>query len=116
MMKKIKLMAGYNYFPLWDMDEADNLEPEDVSISPTTVERLYSWAKGYDNIINWNEPQEAAFKNASEQEAFEQEGLKLWHQLQLELSPHYQVYYFSEKQHKLLEPTDIVLVGSPQGN
>ncbi|GFE70838.1 hypothetical protein [Chroococcus sp. FPU101] len=112
MQKKIKLMAEYNYFPLWDIDEADNLEPNDLPISSVTVERLYNWAKCYDSIIDWNKPQEAGFKNLGEKEAFEQEGLALWQQLQQELSPHYQVYYFSEKQHKLLKPTDVVFVGS----
>lgn len=116
MVQKIKLMAEYNYFPLWDMEEADNLEPEELPISSATIERLSNWAKCYDNIINWDKPKEAAFKNLIEKEAFEQEGLVLWQQLQEELAPYYKVFYFSEKQHQLLNPADNLLVGSTLDN
>lgn len=105
-------MAEYNYFPLWDMEEAENLEPEDLPISFVTVERLWNWAKRYDNNINWDDPKKATFKNLSEKEAFEQEGLILWQQLQKELAPPYQVFYFSERHHQLLNPADNLLVGN----
>ena len=35
-------------------------------------------------------------------------GLELWKKLQQELSPHHQVFYFSEKQDQVLSPFELL--------
>ncbi len=106
MVKKIKLMAEYNYSPLWDIEEVDNIELDQLPLSVETVERLLHWAKAYDQIMNWDDPASSGFASEQEREAFEREGIALWRQLQQELAPEYQVFYFSEKRRKLLKNAD----------
>ncbi|WP_254062910.1 hypothetical protein [Microcystis aeruginosa] len=43
---------------------------------------------------------------AVSQDNFEREWVNIWRQLQEELSPNYQIFYFSEKQQRLLTPED----------
>lgn len=107
MSKKIKLMAEYNYSPLWDMETADNIDLDELPLSRVVRQKLNDWAQIYDQIIDWNDPANSDFPNESARDAFEQQGLALWQQLQAELYPHYQISYFSEKQHQLLTPVDV---------
>lgn len=100
--RKIKLMAEYNSSPLWDMETADNLELEELPLSGAIRQRLNDWARVYDRLLNWDDPADSAFPDPAAREAFDREGTLIWQQLQAELSPDYQVFYFSEKHHRLL--------------
>jgi hypothetical protein len=104
MAKKIKLMAEYQYYPLWDLEEPDNLNPAELPLKKETVERLLQWAKTYDRVLNWDDPASSSFANEEDAKAFEAEGRSLWQQLQKELTPNYEVFYFSEERRQLLDP------------
>ena len=105
MSKKIKLMAEYHYYPLWDMEDPDNINPNELPLKQDTIKRLLNWSKAYDQILNIDDPAASDFANKEEAEAFEQEGISLWQQLQQQLGSDYEVFYFSEQQEKLLNPT-----------
>ncbi|NER26259.1 MAG: hypothetical protein F6J89_00965 [Symploca sp. SIO1C4] len=102
MSKKIKLMADYNYYPIWDMEEPDNINPHELPLQEETIKRLLNWSKAYDNILNLNDPSSSDFVDEMERQEFEKEGVKLWQKLQKELKPNYSVFYFSEQQGKIL--------------
>lgn len=40
MLRKIKLMPDYQCFPLWDMEEPDNLDPRDLPLNKDTIASL----------------------------------------------------------------------------
>jgi hypothetical protein len=104
MVKRIKLMADYNYSPLWDMDEPDNLDPAQLPLKAETIVQLKNWANHHNSIVNWDDPDASGFPNTQDAQAFEQEGYRLWQELQQQLKSDYQVFYFSEQQRQLLEP------------
>ena len=109
MYKRIKLMADYNYCPLWDLDDVGDIEPSELPLSPQTVARLLQWQKTYDGIMNWDDPATADFAGEEERVAFEREGISLWQQLQNELGDGYEVRYFSQLQGKVLSNMDELL-------
>ncbi len=105
MIKKIKLMADYHYYPLWDMEEPDNIDPNELPLQKETIKRLLIWSQVYDDILNLNDPSSSDFSSEMKEQEFEKEGVKLWKELQKELKSSYEVFYFSEQQGKILTPT-----------
>ena len=109
MIKKIKLMADYDCYPLWGIDEIGEIDPSELPLSEETIKRLTKWKGIYDDILNWDDPAASDFTSEAERLAFEREGISLWQQLQKELGYEYTVYYKSELQNKLLSNLDEVL-------
>lgn len=107
MTKKIKLMAEYNYFPLWDLETGDNLDEEDLSLSVEMIEKLNNWADIYNNIIDWDNPSKSGFKSEEEKHNFDNQAIILAIELQKELGKDYQVFLFRENlEHLLIEGLD----------
>ncbi len=102
MLKRIKLMPDYDCFPLWEMDDIGEINPNELPLSQETINRLMKWKKIYDKLLNVKDPASSDFVNEDERIAFEKEGIYLWKQLQKELENQYKVYYRSELQNKLL--------------
>lgn len=104
MKKTIKLMADYQCYPLW-WDEPElvgNIDPAKLPLSQETLDRLSNWTSAYDATLNQDYPPDSGFGSEEDAQAFEQEGISLWQQLQKELAPDYEVLYFSEQQRQLL--------------
>jgi hypothetical protein len=102
MLKKIKLMPDYQCFPLWNLEEVDNIDPKDLPIKKDLIDALYKWAETFDSILNWTDPSLSGFKSEQEAKDFETEGIRLWLLLREQLKPNYAVYYKSYKFHKLI--------------
>ena len=69
--------------------------------------------KVYDATLNQDYPPDSDFYSPEEAEAFDREGVNLWLQLQKELAPEYEVFYFSERLQKLFtHPSEIELLVS----
>jgi len=81
-VEKIKLMADYECYPLWwaSYDKAGDIDPK----------------------LNWEDPNSSGFPSLEAKAAFEAEGISLWKQLQKELAPNYEVFYFSETLRKVV--------------
>lgn len=64
-MKKMKLMADYQCFPLWRVNEGDfsdyNIDPDGLPISPGLKSSLLAWAEQFDAILNWDDPASSTF-------------------------------------------------------
>ncbi len=56
MSKKIKLMADYQCYPLWDMEEIGNIDPNKLPISIVLKRQLNTWAECYDDLLVTKEP------------------------------------------------------------
>jgi len=105
MSKKIKLMADYGCDPLWweEADEVGDIDPATLPLSDNTISRLHKWALVYDTTLNWVDPYESPdFPSVEALVGFEEEGISLWKQLQQELAPKYEVVYFSDRLHKVI--------------
>jgi hypothetical protein len=102
MMQRIKLMADFDCYPLWDMDDGGDIDPTDLPLSEATIERLLNWQNIYDGIIDWDDPASAGFASKQEEIAFEREGISLWQKVQKELGDDYQVFYKSQLQQRVL--------------
>lgn len=90
---KIKLWADYGSWPIWGVDEIDNIDPADLPLSSETIKRLNLWQDSYDQTLNQDYPPLSAFPNEKAEISFQQEGWELWQQLRKELTPDYEVFY-----------------------
>lgn len=111
MPKQMKMMTDYQSYPLWWAEEGDtgNIDPATLPISSETLARLDNWARLYDATLNLDDPLASGFSNNQEENAFEHEGIDLWLCLCIELSPEYEVFYYSYVRHKLLRSPDDLL-------
>ena len=116
MAKRIKLMAEYRAFPLWWNDEGKvkrNIQPHELTLSLETVSLLQKWQQRYESQMNWANPGESNFFAPTEVDIFEDEGVKLWLLLRQQLSPMYEVVYFSEKLQKTMTtPPELIRYSS----
>jgi hypothetical protein len=117
MKEIIKLNADYGSHPLWwdSPGKVGNIEPTALPLSQKILTRLLAWITIYESTLNWNDPASSGFPSEEAREAFEQEGISIWHQLRQELSPDYEVRYFSQKLRKVIShPRDLMAtVSSP---
>jgi hypothetical protein len=95
---RIKLWADYGSYPLWGVDEIDNIAPEELPLSQETIQRLNAWQDTYDRTLNQDYPPLSDFPNQQAEIDFNQEGISLWKQLLLELASDYEVFYQNEGQ------------------
>lgn len=51
MYKRIKLMAYFDCYPLWDMDDVGDIDPAELPLIEKTIARLLEWQKIYDGKI-----------------------------------------------------------------
>lgn len=98
MTSRIKLWADYGSYPLWGVDEIDNIAPEELPLTQETIQRLNAWQDAYDQTLNQEYPPLSNFPNQQADIDFQQEGISLWQQLRLELAPDYEVFYQNEGQ------------------
>ncbi len=110
MTKHITLMADYGGKMLWrrDPETVGPIDPERLALTSETVARLRQWAEVYDASLNWDDPASTPPWNAEKLDEFENEGVSLWLRLRQELSPEYEVKYFSERLRvELLDPSEL---------
>lgn len=96
-MRTIKLMADYDSYALWDEDNIDNLNPDELPISEELKKSIHKWEDHYDSTLNRENPADSGFTSDDELGAFEREGRDLWRRLREELGDGYVVKYFSQE-------------------
>ncbi len=104
-MQSIKLMPEYGQTVLWHHG-GDKVGPIDASQLPISEElrcSLKEWAFTYDDTFNQENPRDSGFSSPEQEAAFEEEGMRLWRQLQSELGSEWNVVYFSNRLGKLIE-------------
>ncbi|AUT64907.1 hypothetical protein [Paraburkholderia terrae] len=92
-MRKIKLMADYQCFPLWEASPGvvGNINPQDLPISSLLKQKLMTWAATFDATLNMNDPASSGFENEQAANEFRLEGETLARSLQNELGAAYVV-------------------------
>jgi hypothetical protein len=97
-MTTIKVMADYEYWPLW---KGENLDPDSLPLSEHLREQLAAWAERYDETLLDEYPAESEFSSESEAEQFVDDGRKLANMLALELGNEFVVTYLNELSQEL---------------
>jgi hypothetical protein len=92
-MRKIKVMADYQCFPLWEASAgvAGNIDPDSLPISDLLKHDLLEWADRFDATLDLDDPVNSRFKNEAEERDFRDEGEHLAKRLQDELGDEYEV-------------------------
>lgn len=105
MMRKIKLMADYDCFPLWEAskDKLENIDPNSLKISGDLKESLYRWGKAYDTTLNQDYPPDSGFTTEREAEKFEQEGRRIFNELKRQFMDGFEFSYYSQKESTLYD-------------
>lgn len=94
-MKKIKLMADYQCYPLWlnSNDAVGNINPNTLPISNVLKNELNNWSDKYDETLNLDDPLTSGFATPEEEMVFNEMGQSLKEKLQAELGDDYEVTY-----------------------
>lgn len=94
-MKKIKLMADYQCYPLWlNSDDAfGNIDPNSLPISNVLKNELNSWSDKYDETLNLDDPLTSGFATLDDERVFRKMGQSLKEKLQMKLGDDYEVIY-----------------------
>ena len=103
MANKLKLMAEYGGTVLWGVG-ADNIgviDPGALPITNELREAIRAWADAYDRTLDQDYPPDSGFTDLEEEEAFEEEGKRLWRELQSQLGRDWEIIYYSESDHSL---------------
>lgn len=96
-VRRFKLMADYECWPVWDMSDGGylNTDPRELGLDTGLTERLEAWAELYDKQLNHEDPAASGFATDDARRAFDEAGVLLWWQFQLAL-PDAEIFYFSE--------------------
>ncbi|WP_159593947.1 hypothetical protein [Chelativorans xinjiangense] len=94
--KKIKLMADYDSWCLWDLVNIGNIDPETLPLSQPLKKALHAWEKKYNATLNRENPIESGFASQEDAQKFNVEGWRLWEQLTDELDGIEVVYFDNE--------------------
>ncbi len=92
-MRKIKLMADYGCFPLWEANEGvvGNVDPITLPISEALKEQLAVWKNNYEQTLDMDDPLASGFPSQVEENLFKQMGESLLTWLQLELGDEFEI-------------------------
>ena len=96
-MRKIKLMADYDCYPLWEIfsDGMENIAPSSLLLPKSLAVKLDLWGEKYDKTMNQEDPSTSGFGSNHSLAAFEIEGKALYGELKQELGDDFIVTYFS---------------------
>jgi hypothetical protein len=91
--RKIKLMADYECWPLWEASPGvvDNIDPSSLPISDSLRYELRNWAREFDATLNWADPASSGFPNETAEREFRIAGVEIARRLQQELGAGFEV-------------------------
>jgi hypothetical protein len=110
MSRKLGLRTEYGAWPIWDIDDFGYVDPNKLPLKQETIDRLLEWQATLDATLNQDYPPNSHFPNEEAKTAWRLEGISLWQQVQQELEPDYEVYYYlycNNKKHFLRHPDEL---------
>ena len=78
-------MPDYECWPLWDMDNLGDIDPDVLPISSSLKKNIDKWRGKYDSTLNWDDPASSGFQSNEEERNFVEQGWEIFHKLQEEL-------------------------------
>jgi hypothetical protein len=107
-MVALKIMPGYECFPIWITGKQgffENSDPDQLPISDSLKKSLNQFRAQYDQTLDQSYPPDGGFPSQKDAIEFEQLGLSIWKKLLEEVGNRYEIVYFSVLEMKLY--TDI---------
>lgn len=95
-MVTIKLMADFGCWPLWDLDNSRDIDPETLPLSDPLLDDLDRWVELFEEDFEWANSASGEWEPAH-LDRFEAEGVQLWRRLRQELRDRYRVVYYSSR-------------------
>ena len=102
MKRRLKLMPDYDCWPIWDMDEPGNVDPETLSLPSELIDALNQWQATYDATLVRDDPRRSGFPSDRALEDFTDEGRGLAERLQKAL-PGCEIWYFDSQRDALTQ-------------
>jgi hypothetical protein len=96
MPKKLRLLAEYDWFPLYLFEDDEYFDPKELPLSEELIADIDAWKSVFDSILDRSDPWCSGFKSEEEKAIFHQRGLELAGCLQAELGTEYEVYYWNQ--------------------
>ena len=94
---RLRVMADYDCWPLWNDDDPDNVDPATLPISAALLDRLARWQQRFDDLLDRADPARSpGFATDYAEAAFEAEGRQLAEDLRRELGPGTPVRYWRD--------------------
>lgn len=92
-MKRIKLMADYGCYPLWEASpgHVGEIDPRSLPISKELVDRLLVWAEQFDQTLVPEDPRLSGFETEEDASKFRRVGYALFEDLKRELGNQYEI-------------------------
>lgn len=92
-VRKLRVMADYDCWPLWDDGTCLNVDPASLPLSADLVRELSAWSARFDAILNRDDPARSAFPTLDDRARFLAEGRRLSDRVKSELGPGWIVRY-----------------------
>lgn len=83
--KKIKLMADYQCWCLWDIENPTNIDPQSLPLSEELKSRLRAWEETFDKNLDLRDHTNIGFRSKKEFDLFYDTGWDLFIELKKEL-------------------------------
>ncbi|HEV8269992.1 MAG TPA: hypothetical protein VGQ04_01735 [Chitinophagaceae bacterium] len=80
-MKYLKLDPEYQCSPLWVSLDGEIYKNFEIDASPfdeLLKNKIFNWAKNFEDTLNQDYPPDSGFKSVEEEEQFEQSGIDIW--------------------------------------
>ena len=94
MSNKLSIRTEYGAWPIWDVDDFGYINPTQLPLKRETIDRLLAWQAALDETLNQSYPPNSCFSSNEAEAAWIAEGIALWQQVQEELEPSYEVFYY----------------------
>ena len=97
-MKYLKLSPEYQCSPLWaslDGNFYENLAIDTSHFDEALKERIFNWAKVFEDTLNQDYPPDSGFETTKEEEEFEQIGFDIWEYINQRYPNLYDVIFFN---------------------
>ena len=96
-MRRIRFAADYFAWPLWDVDEGSNLQPDALPLSAALCNRLRAWADEFDATLDLEDPTGSDFPSEESRQEFLRLGEELARAVAAELGDGYAVRFGSDR-------------------
>lgn len=107
-------MADYGCWPLWDVDNPNDLPLDGFNLPDNLRTRLEKWTIEFEQSFDWDNPGDSTPTPSGVAEvekawakAFRKEGAFVWLELRKELAEEYEISYFAGKHRFLTDPKEL---------
>lgn len=103
---RLKLIADYFSWPLWDVDAIDTVDPQNLPHSKSLIRDLSEWQIRFDAILDTNDPTSSGFETQADEDDFCDAGWDLLDRLKTEM-PNIEFTYHDKRYKKTLSSRPI---------